>query len=235
MNRYGPKVYLGPNVTALGATYLTNDVGYKSPTGWRGALGAYLRYWQDFNGAGDRTIDILTVYPLGAGGTANFQALGVLASTLAVTAAAPTKTNSVATPTVSVVSGSPLVTRSSGSFVADGAIKGMGFTAASALTLGSSIISVDPTRLVLDRPATGTNAALAGRITNVPDVVRECIFPFISAVTGQITWPCDGLNFGFHGVGGTIDLTGLMIEAWPIFDGSELTPSAAMREVQGLA
>jgi hypothetical protein len=235
MNRYGPKVYLGPNVTALGAAYLTTDNGYKSPTGWRGALGAYLRYWQDFNGAGDRTIDILTVYPLGPGGAVNFQALGVLASTLAVTAAAPTKAASIATPTVSVVAGSPIVTRASGDFVADGAIKGMGLSAATALTLGSSILSVNPTRLVLDRPATGTNASLAGRITNVPDVVREAIFPFISAVAGQITWPCDGLNFGFHGTGGAADVTGLMLEAWPIFDGSELTGSAAMREVQGLA
>lgn len=235
MNRYGPKVYLGPNVTALGAAYLTNDAGYKSPTGWRGALGAYMRWWQDFNGAGDRTIDIITVYPVGPGGAANFNALGALAPTMAVAAAAPVKASSIATPTVSVTSGSPLVTRSSGSFVADGAVKGMGFTAASALTLGSTILSVDPTRLVLDRPATATNASLVGRITNVPDVVRECIFMFLTVGSGQISWPMDGINFGFHGVGGTADLTGLMLEVWPIFDGSELTPSAAMREVQGLA
>lgn len=235
MLRYGTKAYLGPNVAVIPSGFLTNDAGYKVSTGWRGALGAYVRWWQDFNGTGDRTINLLTAYPVGPGGAANFTAIGALAAQMAATAQAPVKTASIATPTVAVVTGSPIVTRASGSFIADGAKKGYGLTAAASLTLGSSIIEVNPTRIVLDRPATGTNASLAARITNIPDNVRESIFMFFTAAAGQIAWPMDGINFGFGATAGATDLTGVMLEAWPIFDGTELTQSASMREVQGLA
>lgn len=235
MKRYGPKNYLGPNVAALGASaYLGVDAGYRVLTGWRGAVGALVRWWQDYNGAGDRLIDQVSVFPVGPGGTANYLATGALAATVSAGASAAVKAASIATPTVSVVNGSAIVTRDSGSFVADGAKKGMGLTAASSLALGSSILQVDAARLVLDRPATGTNASLAARVTNVPDVVRLAVLSFATGGL-ETSWPTDGINFGFHAAaGGTVDSTGLMIEAWPIFDGAELLGSPASLDVAGL-
>ena len=226
MKRYGPKQYIGPNVAPMGATYVTTDAGYKRPSDWRGAVGALVRFWQDYNGVGDRTIDSVLIYPVGSGGAANYLAVGLLSNGLAVTAAAPVKAASIATPTVICTAGSKIVTRSSGSFLTDGAVKGMGLSAATALALGSAIVSVEATRLELDRAATGTSAALAARITNVPDAVRLLYLSF-NAGGVELPWPVDGINFGFHLAGGATDLTGVMIEAWPVFDGSETLGSPA--------
>lgn len=219
--RHGSKIYMGP------ATFPTNaytyPAGYLKP-GWFGSIGAMLRIWQDLNGAGDRTPDSILFWPGSYDGTTyNYQASNIT-GTYSYTAAVPAKATNVATisSALSSKSGSPIVTRSSGSFISDGAREGHILSMASATNIpfGSVILSVDSaTQVTLDRNATNTASGFTGNVSKVPLVCQTGRVLWQGATPSPLYWPVDYLQVGVHTASaGAADLTGVMVEAWPIFD-----------------
>ena len=224
--RFGNKLYHGP------ATLPTNAYTYAaamlSSAGWQGSIGAMLRIWQDYNGAGDRTPDSVLFWPITYdGSTYNYQANNITA-TWSYTAAVPAKAALVATITsqLATTAGSPIVTRSAGSFISDGATEGRILSMASATNIpfGSVIRSVDSaTQVTLDRNATNTASGFTGHISKVPLVCHTGRVLWQGTTPTPLYWPVDGLQIGVHTASaGSADLTGVMVEAWPIFDVSLL-------------
>ena len=233
--RFGKKVLLGPNTSALPvSTWLTTDTAFRALSGWRNSIGALVRYWQANDGAGDRVLDTLSVYPvLPTTAETNYNAMGVLATTLGVTSAAPPKpaagdkVSNIGSSVASTVSGSAILTRASGSFISDGVVPGLMVSGTSNVPLGTLVKSVlDATTIEMSKVASGGGAVTTLTIHRPPALAR--INRYLWAGEGKLPtfpWPFDGINFGFHTTtGGTADLTGLMLEAWPIFDESQVAP-----------
>ena len=219
--RHGNKIYMGP------ATIPTNAYTYPASylkSGWQGSIGAIVRIWQDLNGAGDRTPDSLIFWPGSYDGTTyNYQASNITAP-YSFSAAVPGKAANVATITsaLATVSGSPIVTRSSGSFISDGAREGHILSMASATNIpfGSVILSVDSaTQVTLDRNATATASGFTGNVSKVPLVCHTGRVLWQGTTPSPLYWPIDLIQVAVHTASaGTADLTGVMVEAWPIFD-----------------
>lgn len=221
--RFGPKVYLAPSAT-IGASAYNYSTAFLSKTGWLGAVGALVRVFQDYNGAGDRLVDTILSYPMSAdASTYNYQASGMSPSS-ALSAVTPQKAALVATFTtvLNSTTGSPIITRSSGSFISDGVTEGHILSMASATNIpfGSVIKSVDSaTQVTLDRNATQTASNFTGHASKVPQVCVMARMAFSGTTPLPLYWPVDGIQFGLHTTAaGATDLTGIIMEAWPIFD-----------------
>ena len=159
--------------------------------------------------------------------------MGVLATTLGVTSAAPPKpaagdkVSNIGSSVASTVSGSAILTRASGSFISDGVVPGLMVSGTSNVPLGTLVKSVlDATTIEMSKVASGGGAVTTLTIHRPPALAR--INRYLWAGEGKLPtfpWPFDGINCGFHTTtGGTADLTGLMLEAWPIFDESQVAP-----------